>query len=138
MKELSDLRKIRREKLAQLYAKGVDPYINRFKVSDNIGSLIDEFSEKSKESLEKIDRKCLIGGRMMARRGHGKTTFCHVKDRSSQIQIYIRKDEIGEEDYETFGLLDIGDFIGIEGKISKTSPLRYFSILGKITFVHNS
>ena len=88
MEESSDLRKIRREKLAQLYAKGVDPYINRFKVSDNIGSLIDEFSEKSKESLEKIGRKCLIGGRMMARRGHGKTTFCHVKDRSSQIQIY--------------------------------------------------
>ena len=138
MEESSDLRKIRREKLAQLYAKGVDPYINRFKVSDNIGSLIDEFSEKSKESLEKIDRKCLIGGRMMARRGHGKTTFCHVKDRSSQIQIYIRKDEIGEEDYETFGLLDIGDFIGIEGKISKTKTGELTIFAKKITLLSKS
>ena len=74
----------------------------------------------SKEELEKIDRQCLVGGRMMARRGHGKTTFCHIKDRTGQIQVYIRKDEIGEENYEIFSLLDIGDFIGVSGLVFKT------------------
>ena len=120
MEELTDLVKLRRDKLAQLYSKGINPYINRFKVKDIISSLADEFSANSKEELEEVGKQCLVGGRMMARRGHGKTTFCHIKDRTGQIQVYIRKDEIGEENYEIFSLFDIGDFIGVEGMLSKT------------------
>ena len=71
MDESSDLIKLRRDKLAQLCAKGINPYINRFKVRDNIGSLLDEFSKKPNEDLDEIDRQCVVGGRMMARRGHG-------------------------------------------------------------------
>lgn len=138
IEESSDLIKLRRDKLAQLCAKGINPYINRFKVKDNVGSLIDEFSEKSKEELEKIGRQCLVGGRMMARRGHGKTAFCHIKDRTGQIQIYIRKDEIGEENYEIFSIFDIGDFIGVEGKLSKTKTGELTIFAKKISLLSKS
>ena len=138
MEESNDLIKLRRDKLAQLYAKGVNPYINRFKVKNTIGSLISEFSEKTKEELEEIDRQCLVGGRMMTRRGHGKTTFCHIKDRAGQIQVYIRKDEIGEENYKIFSIFDIGDFIGVEGKLSKTKTGELTIFAKKITLLSKS
>ena len=120
MEESSDLVKLRRDKLAQLCSKGINPYINRFKVKGNIGTLIGKFSENSKEELEQIGSQCLVAGRMMTRRGHGKTTFCHIKDYAGQIQVYIRKDGIGEEEYENFSIFDVGDFIGVEGMLSKT------------------
>ena len=138
MEESNDLIKLRRDKLAELYAKGVNPYINRFKIKNTIGSLIGEFSEKTKEELEEIDQQCLVGGRMMTRRGHGKTTFCHIKDRVGQIQVYIRKDEIGEENYKTFGIFDIGDFIGVEGKLSKTKTGELTIFAKKITLLSKS
>ena len=138
MEESTDLIKLRRDKLAQLCSRGINPYVNKFKVKDAIGSLADEFSANSKEELEKIDRQCLVGGRMMARRGHGKTTFCHIKDRTGQIQVYIRKDEIGEENYEIFSLFDIGDFIGVEGMLSKTKTGELTIFAKKITLLSKS
>ena len=101
MEESTDLVKLRRDKLSQLCSKGINPYINSFKVKDTFSSLADNFSENSKEELEGLGKQCLVAGRMMARRGHGKTTFCHIKDRTGQMQVYIRKDAIGEESYET-------------------------------------
>ena len=138
MEESTDLVKLRRDKLAQLYSKGINPYINRFKVKDIISSLADEFSANSKEELEEVGKQCLVGGRMMARRGHGKTTFCHIKDRAGQIQVYIRKDEIGEENYEIFSLFDIGDFIGVEGMLSKTKTGELTIFAKKITLLAKS
>jgi lysyl-tRNA synthetase, class II len=138
MEELTDLIKLRREKLAKLCDRGINPYINRFKVKDSIGLLADEFTDNSKEELEKIDKQCLVGGRMMARRGHGKTTFCHIKDRSGQIQVYIRKDAIGDENYEIFSLLDIGDFIGVEGILSKTKTGELTIFAKKVTLLSKS
>ena len=138
MEESTDLVKLRREKLAQLCDRGINPYINRFKVEDAIGLLADEFADNSKEELEKIDKQCLVGGRMMARRGHGKTTFCHIKDRAGQIQVYIRKDEIGDENYEIFSLLDIGDFIGVEGRLSKTKTDELTIFAKKVTLLSKS
>ena len=138
MEESSDLVKLRRDKLAQLCSKGINPYINRFKVKGNIGSLIDNFSKNSKEELEQIGNQCLIAGRMMTRRGHGKTTFCHIKDYAGQIQVYIRKDEIGEEGYENFSIFDVGDFIGVEGVLSKTKTGELTIFAKKITLLTKS
>jgi lysyl-tRNA synthetase class 2 len=138
MEESSDLVKLRRDKLVQLCSKGINPYINRFKVKGNIGSLIDKFSENSKEELEQIGSQCLVAGRMMTRRGHGKTTFCHIKDYAGQIQVYIRKDEIGEEGYENFSIFDVGDFIGVEGMLSKTKTGELTIFAKKITLLTKS
>ncbi|SVE47990.1 uncharacterized protein METZ01_LOCUS500844, partial [marine metagenome] len=136
--EESDLVKLRREKLIELRSRGVNPYVNKFKVEDSIGSLVDEFSKSSKEELEKFGRQCIVGGRMMARRGHGKTTFSHIKDRLGQIQVYIRKDEVGKENYEIFSLFDIGDFIGVEGSLSKTKTGELTIFAKKITLLSKS
>ena len=138
MEDTTDLVKLRRDKLAQLYSKSINPYINRFKVKNTISSLVDEFSANSKEELGEVGKQCLVGGRMMARRGHGKTTFCHIKDRAGQIQVYIRKDEIGEENYEIFSLFDIGDFIGVEGVLSKTKTGELTIFAKKITLLTKS
>ena len=138
MEESTDLVKHRREKLIQLRSRGINPYVNKFKAEDAIGLLVDEFSNNSKEELEKLDRQCVVGGRMMARRGHGKTSFSHIKDRSGQIQVYIRRDEIGEENYDIFGLFDIGDFIGVEGLLSKTKTGELTIFAKKITLLSKS
>jgi len=138
MEESTDLIKLRRDKLAQLSSRGINPYVNRFKVEDVIGSLASQFSENTKEELEKIDRQCLVGGRMMARRGHGKTTFCHIKDYAGQIQVYVRKDGIGDKNYEIFSLFDIGDFIGVEGTLSKTKTGELTIFAKKITLLSKS
>ncbi|HIL26679.1 MAG TPA: lysine--tRNA ligase [Nitrospinaceae bacterium] len=138
MEESTDLVKLRRDKLAQLCSKGINPYINNFKVKDTFSSLADNFSENSKEELEGLGKQCLVAGRMMARRGHGKTTFCHIKDRTGQIQVYIRKDAIGEESYEIFSLFDIGDFIGVEGMLSKTKTGELTIFAKKITLLAKS
>ena len=138
MEESTDLVKLRRDKLAQLCSKGINPYINSFKVKDTFSSLADNFSENSKEELEGLGKQCLVAGRMMARRGHGKTTFCHIKDRTGQIQVYIRKDVIGEESYEIFSLFDIGDFIGVEGMLSKTKTGELTIFAKKITLLAKS
>ena len=138
MDEASDLIKLRREKLDQLRDKGINPYINRFKVNDDTGSLIGEFSEKSREELEEVARECLTAGRMMACRKHGKTTFCHIKDRSGQIQVYIKKDVIGAEAYELFTSFDIGDFIGVEGRLAKTKTGELTIFATKITLLSKS
>ena len=138
MDETSDLIKLRREKLDQLRAKGINPFTNRFKVRDDIGSLIGEFSEKTKEELEEVNRECLVAGRMMTRRKHGKTTFCHIKDRAGQIQIYVKKDDIGAEAYEIFTIFDIGDFIGVEGRLSKTKTGELTIFAKKITLLTKS
>ncbi|MFQ5449384.1 MAG: lysine--tRNA ligase [Nitrospinaceae bacterium] len=120
MEESGHLIKQRQEKLDELRARGIQPFNNRFKVSAAIGDLIRDYAGQGREELDALGKKFVVGGRMMTRRKHGKTTFVHIKDRSGQIQVYIKKDDIGAENYETFSKFDIGDFIGVQGRVSKT------------------
>ena len=89
MEETTDLLKLRRDKVAEFREKGINPYINRFKVNAFIGDLTSEFDELSKEELEETRREYIVAGRIMTRRKHGKTTFCNIKDGSGTIQLYI-------------------------------------------------
>ncbi len=120
MEETSDLLKLRRDKVAEFREKGINPYINRFKVSAFIGDLANHYHECSKEELEEKNLQYVIAGRMMTRRKHGKSTFCNIKDGSGEIQIFIKKDEVGADSYDLFSKFDIGDFVGVEGRLSKT------------------
>src|SRR5699024_11442554 len=74
----------------------------------------------SKEELEEREDYVTIAGRMMTQRGKGKAGFAHLQDASAQIQIYVRKDEIGEEAYDIFKSTDMGDIIGVSGVMCKT------------------
>ncbi len=120
MEEISDLIKIRRAKVQEFRDLGVNPYINRFKVSEFIGKLLETFSEETKEDLEEKNLQYTLAGRILSRRKHGKTTFCNIKDGTGLIQVYIKKNDIGEEAYDLFSKYDIGDFMGVTGKLSKT------------------
>src|SRR3989338_720636 len=120
MEDISEQMQLRRAKLQDLRNSGIEPYIDRFKVSHTIGFIAQKYGVLPKEELEKVNDEVTIAGRIMTRREHGKTTFCHIQDSSGKIQIYVRKDEVGDESYQVFSAFDIGDIIGIAGKIFRT------------------
>ena len=138
MEEAGHLIQQRRDKLAEFREKGISPYIHRFKVNATIGDLSRDYSEKTKEDLESENAEFVIAGRIMTRRGHGKTTFVNIQDRSGTIQVYIKKDDIGEDSYEIFSKFDIGDFIGVEGRVSKTRTGELTLFSKKITLLSKS
>ena len=120
IEELNDQQIIRREKMAALAEQGIDPFGKRFERTANSAQLKEKYSDKSKEELHELNEKATIAGRLMTKRGKGKVGFAHIQDREGQIQIYVRKDEVGEENYEIFKKADLGDFLGIEGDVMRT------------------
>lgn len=111
--ELNELIRVRMEKLEQLRQLGVDPYGQRFEVTHKSSGILENFGE-----LE--GKEVTVAGRIMARRGHGKASFANLQDMEGQIQIYVRQDRVGEEAYDIFDKLDIGDIIGLTGEVFKT------------------
>ncbi|TEB08340.1 Lysine--tRNA ligase [Pelotomaculum schinkii] len=111
--DLNELMQVRREKLAEIRAKGIEPYGGRFIRTHQAGEILDHFAEFEDQSV-------VLAGRIMSRRGMGKATFAHIQDGSRKIQVYLRLNDIGPEAYELFGKLDIGDIIGVSGKVFKT------------------
>lgn len=118
--ELNDQQIIRREKMQALAEAGIDPFGHRFERSANSAELKEKYTDLDKEALNNLNESATIAGRLMTKRGKGKVGFAHVQDRDGQIQIYVRKDEVGEENYEIFKKADLGDFIGVEGQIMRT------------------
>lgn len=110
---LDELMKIRRAKLDEIYEQGINPYGERFERTHHAQEIIDNFDQ-----LEETETK--IAGRIMSFRTHGKASFADLADQSGRIQLYIRVDQIGEEKYEQFSKLDIGDIIAVHGRIFRT------------------
>ncbi len=111
---LSQLLQIRRDKLKELQDSGNDPFqITRY-VSDSDSAQI-------KENFDAMEEKPVsLAGRLMSKRGMGKVSFCDLQDKSGRIQLYARKDEMGEEEYNRFKKLDIGDIVGVKGVVFRT------------------
>ena len=120
IEELNDQQLIRREKMAALAEQGIDPFGKRFERTADSAQLKEKYSNKTKEELHELAETATIAGRLMTKRGKGKVGFAHIQDREGQIQIYVRKDTVGEENYQIFKKADIGDFLGIEGEIMRT------------------
>ncbi len=118
---LQEQTKIRIEKLEKLKEKGVNPFGSRFDVKDKIIDIKAKYSDKTKEELENDIVFATIAGRIITKRDMGKIAFCNLQDRDGNMQIYIRKDVIGEEAYSIFKLSDIGDLIGVTGEVMKTN-----------------
>ncbi len=119
--ELHDLLAVRKDKLNQLYDQGVDPFGGKFERTHTSQQVVEQFDAFSKEELENKDEKVVLAGRLMTKRGKGKAGFAHIQDLTGQIQIYVRQDAIGEESYDLFKSLDIGDMVGIVGGPFKTN-----------------
>ena len=112
--DLSEILKVRREKLAALRAEGRDPFQEtKFDVTHHAQDIKDNF-----DALEGSEVR--IAGRLMSKRGMGKVSFCDLQDKSGRIQLYARKDEMDEEEYNRFKKYDIGDIVGVDGEVFRT------------------
>ncbi|HIX70322.1 MULTISPECIES: lysine--tRNA ligase [Enterococcus] len=118
--ELNDQMLVRREKMETLREEGIDPFGTRFERTADSRELHEKYNDLSKEEIAALGQTASIAGRMMTKRGKGKVGFAHLQDREGQVQIYVRKDEVGEENYQIFKKADLGDFLGVEGEIMKT------------------
>ncbi|KRN81211.1 lysyl-tRNA synthetase [Pediococcus ethanolidurans] len=118
--DMNDQLRVRRQKMQDLRDQGIDPFGHAFKRTHLTNQLHEQFGELSKEELEEKDVKATIAGRMMSKRGKGKVGFADLKDRKGTMQIYVRKDTVGEDEYALFKQADLGDFIGITGEVMKT------------------
>ena len=112
--DLNQLRKVRREKLAELQQNGKDPFvITKYDQTHHSQEIKDQFEELEGKQVS-------IAGRMMSKRVMGKASFCNVQDLKGNIQSYVARDSVGEENYKEFKKLDVGDVIGIEGEVFRT------------------
>jgi lysyl-tRNA synthetase, class II len=118
--ELNDQLLVRREKLKKLQEMGVDPFGKRFERTHKAQELLDLYGDLSKEELEERQIQVAVAGRIMTKRGKGKAGFAHIQDVTGQIQIYVRQDDVGEDQYELFKISDLGDIIGVRGTVFKT------------------
>ena len=112
--DLSEILQVRRDKLAALRAEGRDPFQEtKFDVTHHAQDIKDNF-----DALEGSEVR--IAGRLMSKRGMGKVSFCDLQDKSGRIQLYARKDEMDEEEYNRFKKYDIGDIVGVVGEVFRT------------------
>ena len=121
MREFTEQELVRREKLNELKTKGIDPFGSRFDVTTNSKEIKEKYADMSKEELHEVDIPVTVAGRIMTKRGKGKAGFMHIQDKFGQIQIYVRLDNVGEEQYELFDKADLGDIVGIEGTVMRTN-----------------
>ena len=120
MENINSIIEERLNKGVKLKEKGVNLYPAGYHIDLTVDKIIQRFEKLDKESLEKETASFQIAGRVMARRDFGKASFINIKDNKAQIQVYLRKDKVGEENFQTFKLMDIGDFIGIKGSLFRT------------------
>lgn len=120
-RKLTDQEKVRREKLEWLKEKGIDPFGQRFDITNYTGEIRKLYNNKTHEELEEEQPKVKIAGRIMTNRRKGKAGFLNLQDRDGQIQVYVRQDEVGEENYDFYRKADLGDIIGIEGRVFITN-----------------
>ena len=118
--EDNDLLKVRREKIAALKAAGIDLYPNDAKPQNTTAQILDEFGPMESENLAQLSQKFSLAGRLMAVRSFGKAAFIKIQDRKGQMQCYIAKNILSEQDFSIFKKLDVGDIIYVSGKLFRT------------------
>ncbi len=129
IQELSEERLIRREKLVKLQKEGRDPFqITRFEVNNESANI-----KKNFDALE--GKEVALAGRLMSKRGMGKVSFCDLQDKSGRIQLYARKDELDEEEYNRFKKYDIGDIVGVQGEVFRTQRGEMSVRVQKVTLL---
>lgn len=122
------------QKLEEIRELGIDPYPYTFDVSHSAQAIQDQA-----EGLIKSEMTLTVAGRLIAMRGHGKAGFAHILDRTGRIQLYIRKDRLGDEAYDLYSrLLDVGDFIGVSGTVFRTRTEEVTVAVDSLTLLSKS
>ena len=117
MREFTEQELVRREKAEAIRELGMDPYGQRFDRTHKSGELKALYGEKTNEELDEMHIEVKVAGRIMTKRGKGKAGFMNIQDKEGQIQIYLKIDNVGEDNYELFNKADLGDIVGIEGTL---------------------
>ena len=112
-KSLNQIIDFRKEKLAKLRKAGIDPYPQKYEPTHFSADILNDFNNLEKQDVN-------IAGRVMSIRKMGKASFFHIQDLKGKIQVFIRRDDVSEDNYNNFKLLDIGDFVGVKGYVFKT------------------
>ena len=130
--DINQLLKVRREKLADLQERGKDPFqITKFDVTHH--------SQEVKDDFDALEGKIVtIAGRMMSKRVMGKASFCNVQDLKGNIQCYVARDNVGEEEYKDFKKYDIGDIVGITGEVFRTKTGEISIHVNDVTLLSKS
>ena len=115
-----DLFEIRRRKLEAFEESGGDAYPRGYEVDAPLGAVAARFDEYDAEALESAAQKQRLAGRIVSSRGHGKTSFADISDGSGSIQLYVRRDDVGDEAHGAWQDLDLGDYVGVEGVLMRT------------------
>jgi lysyl-tRNA synthetase class 2 len=118
--EKQTIRQQRLEKIEKLRALGVNPYANDFTPEHTAAAILARYGESGKEELAAAFVRVAVAGRLVALRSFGKAAFCHLQDRSGRIQVYIRRDQVGDDQFAVFKLCDVGDIIGVNGGLFRT------------------
>lgn len=121
--EINEQMQVRRDKMEQVRELGLDPFGGKFTrthLANDLNIEFDDFTKEELEEKEKEENYVTLAGRVMTKRGKGKAGFAHIQDMSGQIQLYVRRDEVGEEAYDLYKTIDLGDIIGITGLMFKT------------------
>ena len=133
---MEELIKVRHEKLKKLREERIEPYPHRYEITHKAREIL-ERHKKLKTGEEAKSSRVSLAGRIMSKRGHGKSGFAHIMDGSGRVQIYTKFDVVGEKKYDLYKSLDIGDFIGVDGTIFKTRTgeitilVKDFTLLAK-------
>lgn len=120
MREYTEQETVRREKAEKLKNKNIDPFGSRFDITSDSKTINDLYGNLTNEELEERSIEVVVAGRIMTKRGKGKAGFMHIQDKFGQIQIYVKYDNVGEEQYELFNDSDLGDIVGIRGNVFRT------------------
>ncbi len=138
MQEINDQIQQRLKKLEELRAMGINPYGQRFEPTTTAKNLTEQHQSTSGEELEKKKPRYSVAGRLLALRRFGKAAFAHLQDGSGKIQVYFKKDVLGEQGFALFEKLDMGDFIGVEGLLFRTKTKELTFLVEKLTLLSKS
>ena len=120
MRELTDQEQIRREKANKIKEMGLDPYGHKFERTAFSKEIKDKYQDIEHDAFENIDDEYTVAGRIMFIRKMGKASFFTIQDKTGSIQIYISINDVGEDSYNLFKSADLGDIVGVTGKVMKT------------------
>ena len=126
---------LRQEKLAQIAALGQQPYPNQYRATHTLPEIRTKYGEATAEVLEAERVNVSVAGRLMAIRGQGKAGFAHLQQNGERLQIYVRQDAVGEQGFQLYKLLDLGDHIGVTGYLFRTRTGELSVHVETITFL---
>ena len=136
MEETNDLMRQRKEKLNEIRDAGIDPYPHQYAPTHTTAGIIEEFEAVDDTPDEK--NRVTIAGRIMTKRDHGKSSFAHLQDSAGRIQIYVRRDGVGNDSYIIYRRFDVGDIIGVSGVVFRTRTGELTVLVDKVELLSKS